>query len=341
MSDGIGTCKEVARQKTLEKLADLTKAFSPVGFIEALGNKATKDEMTVNVTNMGLTMEDMIKIHDECKNEMSSDQVNKIVQSPECIKEYTALCGLLSDDKSKMECIKSMPKIENINQSNVLKSQMSCAINKVVDKLSQQSPTVDNVAKMITIQEQSGLMNKNESITSNCNEVNQNISSKSFLESVSNCINKVSAKQKNALKVCGASNITQSNTADMIGDCLVKSGITTKNIASPSVKSKFGSEGTQKSKNTMLFIILFVVIGIVVVIGGIFVFKRFMKSKELSLEMVKGLPKELPMELAKGLPTGLAKGLSTGLPTKSPLSTKLFGGLRGSPWNFLKGLPPR
>lgn len=338
MSDGIGTCKEIARQKTLGKIADTARAvvdiFNPAKWIEALGNKAKKDEMTVNVTNMNLSMEDMTKIHDECKNDMSSDQINKIVQSSDCIKEYAALCGILSDDKSKQECIKSMPKIENINQSNVLKSQMSCVINKVVDKLSQQSPTVENVAKMIAIQEQSGLMNNNESITSNCNEINQNVSSKNFLESVANCINKVSAKQKNVLKACGASNITQSNTADMIGDCLVKSGITTKNIADPSNKTKIESETIQKSKNTILFIILFIVIGIVAVIGGIFAFKRFMKSKELPT----GSPTGSPTGLAKGLPTGLAKGLPSPtklpLPTKLPTPTGLLGGLRGPSWDF-------
>ncbi len=300
MSDGRGTCQEVARQKTLGKVADAARAvvdvFNPAKWIEALGNKATKDEMTVNITNMNLSMDDMTRIHDECKNEMSSNQVNKIVQSHECIREYAALCGILSDDKNKQECIKSMPKIENINQSNVLKNRISCMINKVVDKLSQQSPTVENVAKMIAIQEQSGLMNKNESITSNCNEVNQNVSSKNFLESVANCINKVSGKQKNALKVCGASNITQSNTADMIGDCLVKSGITTKNIADPSNKTKLESETTQKSKNAVMFIIIFIIIGIVAVIGGIIAFKYFAKSDGES-----GAPPDVPKGI-QGIP---------------------------------------
>lgn len=282
MSNGKSTCDEIARQKNYGKVADIGKAFvdaiNPAKWLEALGNKATEETTTTNITNMNLKMEDIKKIQEECRNETAVEQVNKISQSPECIREYGTLCSMLSSDAAKLDCIRQS-KIENITQSNALKSQSKCVINKVIDTLTQQSPTVENVAKLIAVQEQSGLMNKNESITNNCNEVNQNISSTNFLENVTNCINKVSAKQKNALKVCGASNITQSNMADMIGDCLMKSGITTKNIATVYVGSDVKKEVTQKSSNTVILIVIFIIIGIIAVVGIIFGIK-YMKNKK-------------------------------------------------------------
>jgi hypothetical protein len=277
MSDGKSTCAEIKKLQTIDKaigvVDNLLENLNPLSW---LGNKNKNTTEINNITNLNLSSEDITKILNECENNVSLEQLNKITSGPECIKEYKELCGILSTDENKLTCIKNIPKIENITQSNVATVKSNCAISQIIDKMTQQTPTVASVAKLLNVQEASGLAQKGTNITNSCNEVNQNISSKSFLESINKCVNKVNAKQRNIIKSCaGASKISQSNATDMMNDCLITSGVTTKNIQKPDIKIGLDISSTQKATNTVILAIIAVVIAIVVIVGIIIAIKYY------------------------------------------------------------------
>ena len=217
---------------------------------------------------MSLTANDVTNIINECNNSISDEQINKIISGPECMKEYTEMCKILSTEDNKMKCIKDMPKIQNISQSNVSTIKSNCVVNQIIDKMSKQNATVENIAKLLAMQEASGLGQKGNNITNNCNEVNQNISSSNFLDAVSKCVNKVNAKQKNIIKTCGgASNIAQSNVSDMMNDCLVASGVKVVNDQSGNIKNTTDIDLKQKASNTVILIVIAIVVAIVAIVG--------------------------------------------------------------------------
>lgn len=269
MTDARTTCKQIKEQQKYDDLVngavDFVNNLWPPG--KWIGNENKSKSQTTNITNMALTADDITKIINECNNNITTEQINKIVSGPECTKEYAELCKIFTDNESKMKCIKEMPKIQDINQSNLTTIKSNCVINQIIDKMTQQKPTIENVSKLLAIQQASGIGNTGKVLTSNCNEINQNINSTSLLEGVNNCVNKSIAKQKNILNVCGGAKINQSNVNDMIADCLLKSGVTTKIIVDPNIKNEDEKKNDQQMSNTVILAILGVIVGIVAIVG--------------------------------------------------------------------------
>jgi hypothetical protein len=276
------TCAKIKEAETATKIAGkvvdgLTTMAPPNWF----GNKNRTETENNNITNLGISIKDVTEIENECKNKVESGQINELRQNPDCLRTISAMCGLMSTDDAKLKCAREYLdsfKIKNISQENKNKIQQVCVINSITDKLIKQEPNIDSIANVMQVQKASGLLNTNTSITENCNEVNMDMSSEQFLTNINKCLNETISKQKNAIDVCGAIDIKQENTTNILNDCLVRNGVKVVSEQKPKVATGSDTRGNQETSNTALFIALFIVLGIVAVIA-IFIVVKFYGAK--------------------------------------------------------------
>ena len=282
--DARETCKAIMDPppNMYNSLNHFIDAFNPLNWIKAIGNDNETKKMAVKMTEIGISMDDSKKIIDECKNETMSAQSN-IIDTEECRKPLIEACKMLLPNQRKYaDCIDSVikmkPRISNINQSNISTIKNNCVIQKVVDKLLQQNATAENLAKVIALQEGSGLFNKNKTDIRNCDIIKNNISSKTLLESVARCINKTNTKQSNIIKACGdVSDVIQKNNNDIFNECMINEKIIDRTSQSTDAINKTEDDLKNKGTNTALFMSLFIVGGIVAIIVAIIAIKYALK----------------------------------------------------------------
>lgn len=276
------SCAKIKEAETNTKISkasiDALKSFNP---LESLGLRSKTETENNNITNLGVSVKDFTEIVNECKNKVNSSQINELRQNPECLRSISTMCGLMSTDESKLKCAREYLdsfKIKNISQENKNKMQQSCIINSLSDKLTKQEPNIDNVAKVMQMQKASGLLGSTTAVTENCNEVNIDMSSEQFLKNINKCLNESSTTRKNMFNACGAVDVNQSNTSDILNDCLVKNGVKIVTEQKPKTSSGSDTQTSQETSNTALFIALFIVVGIVAVVG-IFIAVKYYGGK--------------------------------------------------------------
>ena len=270
--DAQSTCKQIANRLTdYGKYKDMNDQFRTFTDPASMWrNKSDSMIMNSNISYLDLSQQDIININNSCSNLATSSQINNLIQSPNCITNAFEICkdnkGVIND--TCYSKVADLITIKNVNQLNVSNIKEECQLNNLVKKLSSKDANIDTASAVLAAQRASGIGSQVDGITSNCNEIRQDMSSKDFLTSILSCSNQISNKQVNSFEACGGSNINQQNINDAFQRCLVSSGIYTEQKSVSTIQQKLESKVDQTAA-TIDFGALFgnpIVIVIIVVV---------------------------------------------------------------------------
>lgn len=165
------------------------------------------DDMGRNIINTDLSTEDITKINNDCSNMMGSVQINEI-NTENCPYCQTNGCP-----------------VTGVRQENTEKASQMCMLQSATEILMKKKNSIDAQALAQTLQKASGIMSgDNTANKQNCNIVNTDMSSKQYLEHLSNCANIMSSEQVNRIKSCGpVSDVIQRNLSEKLQDCIITS----------------------------------------------------------------------------------------------------------------------
>ena len=221
-------------------IAEVSRSFNPMPFLDPnnyrAGDNKTNDMMR-NIINVNMSDCDIKHIENTCKNTVSSKQSNIIdVDFSQC-----PLCD-------KYDC--SGKEVKGIIQTNDAKAKQSCVMQTAIATLLKKTNSIDAQALAKVLQEASGPLSGSNTISKeNCNIIAPDLSTASYLEQKSKCVNEIASEQENIIKgkCVGFSNILQRNTSDAIQSCMVGTDITKTVDSEGNVKVKHESDITQKS----------------------------------------------------------------------------------------------
>jgi hypothetical protein len=203
--------------------------------VDKIGGKNESTQMTTNVANTNLRTINESILQNKCENVTAVDQTNSIVQSTDCYKIIGTICG-----QGNTECLKEMSAaigIKGITQKNSAKAKSDCKVDAMIQAMSKQASTIENVAALKAMQDAQGAGANNKGAQYGCNEVNTNITDEKYLKISSECINEVKTKQLNLLNSCSAIDVDQANEVDLEKKCLIGAGIISESSQGSDVKN--------------------------------------------------------------------------------------------------------
>lgn len=167
----------------------------------------TSTDIARNIVNTNLSKCEVEKIHASCSNIAGGTQSN-IIDTSKCY-----FCTHIDPSK----CIVS----GNV-QINESKGVQTCSMKLAIKSLSEKTGSVDAQALAKVIQKAEGILSGNtESNVENCNIISRDLSSKTYLEKRSECINNINLDQENLLDGCAFIDNVQKNLSDQIQSCYV------------------------------------------------------------------------------------------------------------------------
>jgi hypothetical protein len=254
--------------------------LTPGGLItslgDAFGSRNSSKTFNTNINNTSISSTDITNIFNSCTNSSESIQKNDLSQTPECIETIGKLCN------GNLPCLVEMSKVTNVEQQNTQTIKLNCIINNLLKTISSKEVSMENAAQLSTLQKASGLMSSNKSLTSNCNQVNNEISSSSFLNAITTCANEYSSQQINNINACGnLSNVRQKSTNDFFSNCYASQGIFKEDTVKVKSFNKALISTDQKADTSMSSISSSIVI-IIFALVGIFAYSMFKKKKAQS-----------------------------------------------------------
>jgi hypothetical protein len=202
--------------------------FSPKNF--GAGDNSTNNTVR-NIIETDMSVEDITKIENSCKNVSTGVQSN-IIDTTQC--DY---------------CQKHGCDIKDVTQENELVTQQKCALQVATELLMNKTNSVDAQALAKVFQESQGLLSgDNEANNDVCNITRTDMSSKEYFEQLSSCANEISQDQLNELKGCGnVVNVIQKNKASRLQDCVINNTVDKSKILESTSKISGAVEATQKS----------------------------------------------------------------------------------------------
>lgn len=251
--------------------------LTPAGLIDSLGNafgsRNRSQTFNTNINNTSISTTDITNIFNSCTNSTNTLQENNLSQTPECLETIGRVCN------GNIPCMIEMSTVRNVDQRNAQTVRLNCIINSLIKTISSKEVNMENAAQLSTLQNASGLMTSNSNLTSNCNQVNNDISSSNFLNAVTTCANEFSTKQLNNINTCGnVSNVTQDSTNDFFGECYTNQGIFREDTVGVRSFNKASISTSQRADTTISSMSSIIII-IVLVISGIFAFIMYKRKK--------------------------------------------------------------
>ena len=245
------TCAQVSGQlaEVEKKKSDNAKWATFTDPFSLIRNKTDSQIMNTNVNYLDLSSSDIQNINNSCSNVAVGNQQNVVNQDSSCLTAALSVCKK-KDGTYDMDCVtkqQSAVTITNVNQSNLNKIQEQCFINNLIKKVSTKDANIDNVTAVLASQKAAGFGSQVNSLTSNCNEVRTDMSSKDFLNSIMNCANEVSSNQSNVFSACGGTNINQQNVGEYLSKCYADSKIYQEKNVSMAVKAETSIKAVQVS----------------------------------------------------------------------------------------------
>jgi len=259
--------------------------LTPAGWIgqlgDAFGSKNNSQTFNTNINNTSISTTDITNIFNSCSNSSQLIQTNDLTQSPECIETISKAC---ENTKDKLLCMREMSTVRDIEQTNTKTIKQNCIINNLLKTISSKDVSMENAAQLDVLQKTGGLMTSNTSVTSNCNQVNNNISTNTFLNAITKCANEYSIQQINKINACGSlSNVKQRSSSDFFSECYAGQGIFKEDIVKVKSFNKALLSTKQKADTSMVSIGSSILI-IVILIVGVFVFIMIKKKKAQSVQ---------------------------------------------------------
>lgn len=220
-------------------MANIVTQMSPItALIKGIGGGDNNvSTMMRNIISTNLSTCDQKKISNDCINSTASDQIN-----------------ILDNSKCKY-CDNNLCEMSNIRQTNAAEISQSCTIQSAIETLLQKTSSVDAQALAQVLQKADGLMSGTNNYKSeNCNVIDNDLSSQTYLENRSSCANKLTVDQENSIKFCGKlTDVIQENKFKALQDCLVKDTVTTSVDLKSSVKTLQDNKIEQKTSGLDLF----------------------------------------------------------------------------------------
>lgn len=251
--------------------------LTPGGLVSALGDafgsRNRSQTFNTNINNTSISTTDITNIFNSCTNSSSVVQENNLTQSTECLDTIGRVCN------GNLPCIMEMSTVRNIDQRNAQTVRLNCIINSLIKTISTKDVSMENAAQLSTLQNASGLMTSNSNLTSNCNQVNNDISTDRFLNAITTCANEFSTRQLNNINACGnVSNVTQSATGDFFAECYASQGIFRED--NTGIRSFNRADiSTSQRADTSMSSMSSIIIVIVLVISGVIAFFMYKKKK--------------------------------------------------------------
>lgn len=190
----------------------------------------SSEEMMRNIVNTNLSECDIAKIESDCKNTASSVQSNIIDNSqcpacsdPEILRINPAICS-----------------VSGVKQTNKANISQSCTLQSAIQSLRQKTNSVDAQALANVMQEANGLLTgRGTHQSENCNVVDTDMSSRSYLETKASCANNLAVDQKNHLGVCGqVTDVIQQNKFDSMQSCVIENTVSKEAVLDAEAKMK-------------------------------------------------------------------------------------------------------
>lgn len=204
--------------------------FSPSSY-KAGDNKT--DDMMRNIVNTNLSKCEVEQISNSCSSIATGVQSNVI---------DTTSCYICTNVNPSL-CVVSGN--VQINDSTAIQS---CNIKIAIKLLSDKKTSVDAQALAKVLQKADGLMSGNNIASSeNCNIISQDLSTKSYLEQKSDCLNTLNLDQQNILKGCAFIGNVQKNISKNIQQCVIGTETVKKDTVEADVKTTKTIEVEQES----------------------------------------------------------------------------------------------
>lgn len=233
----------------LYKNLPLYSLFNPNNYKS--GDNTTNDMMR-NIINVNLSKCEVEKIHNTCNNAVTSYQSNEL------------------DTKDCKYCETNGCTISGNIQKNSSKVSQLCLITTAIGALSEKKSSVDAQALAKVLQEAEGLLSgTNKSQKENCNIINEDLSSKTYLDSKSECLNQLNSTQVNKISGCGSIlNNIQENESIALQECMLGVKIEKKDKLESEASATAKAESEQKTSGLTIMSLVVSLI-IIVVLGGI------------------------------------------------------------------------
>lgn len=243
--------------------------LTPGGLVTSLGNafgsRNKSQTFNTNINNTSISTSDIKNIFNSCSNVSSATQKNNISSSLDCLNQVGKICN------GNFACIKDLTTVSGINQENNQTVNQDCIVNSLIKTISSKDIGMENAAQLLTLQESKGFMTSNDNLTSNCNQVNNNISSSTFLNAIANCSNKSASEQINTITACGinVSGTKQNNTGNNLFKCYVEQGLFTednikiKSFNKANITTKQKADTSMSSMSSVMISVVFIILGIV------------------------------------------------------------------------------
>lgn len=255
------TCQEItSKTSALSGFANFIRKLNPFSNTNDISN-GVQTNLSVN-----LSSNDITDIKNSCQNISKVRQSNVMETSSQCIDLARDVC---MGDSNPGACVRGILSNENITQKNELFNEQNCMIDSMISKISKQDASIDNISAMLALQNAKGIMLSNDANNAICTNINNSMSTNSFLNSYKDCLNKTSTIQENLLKNCSGRNITQGNFYKSLADCLQAENVISDSKKVVDVVNK--TEVSSKQDNSILpfdlnYILIIIVVCVVCVV---------------------------------------------------------------------------
>lgn len=221
--------------------SDATGQISPIygiskksAQIEQQKNNDPNDQQNeaIQIIDRNISQEKKLEIENQCMQSTLSEQINNI-DNRNC---PTCNYGIIYDDEGKyidkipanelMKLTNNNPggfcNIENIQQTNLSNLQNKCIINNIISELMKaQSDIQSHALARLMAQSQETWDYSGGGASFSCQDINQNLSQKDYLNIINTCAQGSSILQQNIITHCGkAINISQNNLSTTLNECI-------------------------------------------------------------------------------------------------------------------------
>ena len=239
---------------------------------------STKNNEVYNILSTAYNkVKDTVSVN-SCQNVSDVYQGNIFIQPSSCYTAINKNCWNNITNKPDVACLTEAYKIldfysnKPITQTNINNQTAECEINSILGVLTKQEQSIDNLALMKLIREESI---HNSSSDNTCNEISTDVTTQTYIRSFLDCLNDTIVNQNNIIENgCYPGISSQLNSNKDINKCLIQSGIFNKTAINNSIDNNgqtipitiLNTSTTPPPTTSNNNIITYVIIGIIVIV---------------------------------------------------------------------------
>lgn len=230
-------------QKVAEEGMTMVQWMDPASY----GSKAEYEQEMRNVINTTITNETFVQMKSLCDNVVSSSQSNNADNT---------MCPYCRENP--MDC----PYMDNVQVADNTQ-HAKCSMSSTLDFLMSQELNTGIMGAVKAVLKADGMGTESSADLDVCNVVNNDVSSKQFLESAQECYATLTSEQNNDITWCGPviGNIQEAKSAQY-SKCMQNANatVTTETVVDQSIETTTDVEVTAKKSGLMGMIIAIVIV---------------------------------------------------------------------------------